>query len=366
MTEHSQGLSQGLRFLLGAAAFVIIVAGMKAAASLLVPFLVSVFLAVIAAPIVFWLRRKGVPAVLAVALVIVAMIGLLVLMGYFVGSSFNRFLTSLPAYEEHLKAKVLDLADWLGSHGVGLSQKTLTDYFDPGAAVGVVATLLTSIGGLLTNTLLMVLTVIFILLEASSFPAKIRSGLENAEVTLQGFQEFAITLNRYVAIKTLVSLTTGAAVAGWNAALGVDYPLLWGLLAFLLNYIPNLGSIIAAIPPILLALLQFGWVTALVLCIGYLVINLVISNLLEPRFLGRGLGLSTLIVFVSLVSWAWVLGPVGMLLSVPLTVTLKIALASSPRTRWIAALLGRPIDDPAASAEVLSEEYEAGRSLEES
>lgn len=364
MTEHAHTLSQGLKFLLGAAAFVAIVAGMKAAAPLLVPFLVSVYLAVIAAPMVFWLRRKGVPAPVAVILVIVTMIGLLTLMGYFVGSSINGFLNSLPVYEEDLKGKVIELANWLGDHGIGLSQKTLTDSFDPGAAMGMAATLITSIGGLITKTFLILLTVIFILLEASSFSAKLRRGLENADVTLSGFQEFAITLNRYVAIKTLVSLATGASVAAWNSAVGIDYPLLWGLLAFLLNYIPNLGSIIAAVPAILLALLQYGWVTALILSVGYLVINLFISNLLEPRFLGRGLGLSTLIVFVSLVSWAWVLGPVGMLLSVPLTVTLKIALASSPRTRWIAVLLGPPISEPAAAADLRAEELEVSRSAE--
>lgn len=361
MTEHPLALSKGLRFLLGAASFVAIVAGMKAAAPLLVPFLVAVFLAVIAAPMVFWLRRQGIPATIAVVLVIILMIGFLTLVGYFVGSSFNGFLNSLPAYEEGLKGKVIDLGNWLGRHGIGLSQKTLTDSFDPGAAMGMAAKLITSIGGLITNTLLILLTVIFILLEASSFPAKIRNGLESAEITLQGFREFAITLNRYVAIKTMVSLATGGSVALWNAAVGIDYPLLWGLLAFLLNYIPNLGSILAAVPAILLALLQYGWVTALVLGIGYLVINLVISNLLEPRFLGRGLGLSTLIVFVSLVSWAWVLGPVGMLLSVPLTVTLKIALASSPRTRWIALLLGPPISEPAGSTDTQPENFEVGR-----
>ncbi|MEJ2078187.1 MAG: AI-2E family transporter [Acidobacteriota bacterium] len=364
MTEHPLALSKGLKFLLGAASFVAIVAGMKAAAPLLVPFLVAVFLAVIAAPMVFWLRRQGVPATIAVSVVIIMMIGFLTLVGYFVGSSINGFVSSLPAYEEGLKVKVLDLANWLGEHGIGLSQKTLTDSFDPGAAMGMAAKLITSIGGLITNALLILLTVIFILLEASSFPAKIRSGLENAEVTLEGFREFAITLNRYVAIKTMVSLATGASVAFWNAAIGIDYPLLWGLLAFLLNYIPNLGSILAAVPAILLALLQYGWVTALILGIGYLVINLVISNLLEPRFLGRGLGLSTLIVFVSLVSWAWVLGPVGMLLSVPLTVTLKIALASSPRTRWIAALLGPPIPEPVGPTDIQSEEFEIGRPTE--
>ena len=119
----------------------------------------------------------------------------------------------------------------------------------------------------------------------------------------------------------------------------VDYPLLWGLLAFLLNYIPNLGSIIAAVPTVLLTLVQLGWSAALIVFAGYSVVNVVIGSFIEPRFMGKGLGLSTLVVFLSLVFWGWVLGPVGMLLSVPLTMTLKIALESSEENRWLAKLL---------------------------
>ncbi len=141
-------------------------------------------------------------------------------------------------------------------------------------------------------------------------------------------------------IKTLVSLATGIAIAIWLGVLGVDYAMLWGLLAFLLNYVPNIGSIIAAIPAVLLALVQLGVGSALLAALGFLVVNAAIGNVIEPRFMGRGLGLSTLVVFLSLVFWGWVLGPVGMLLSVPLTMTVKIALESNEDTRWIAILLG--------------------------
>ncbi|MBA7685918.1 AI-2 transport protein TqsA [subsurface metagenome] len=143
-----------------------------------------------------------------------------------------------------------------------------------------------------------------------------------------------------MAIKTLVSLATGVLVTIWIAIIGVDYPLLWGLLAFALNYVPNIGSIIAAIPVVLLATIQLGIIQAVAVAIGYLAVNLVMGNVIEPRFMGRGLGLSTLVVFLSLIFWGWILGPVGMLLSVPLTITAKIALDSSEETRWIGVLLG--------------------------
>ncbi len=124
------------------------------------------------------------------------------------------------------------------------------------------------------------------------------------------------------------------------AALGVDFPALWGLLAFLLNYVPTIGSFIAAVPALLLALIQLGPLTAAVAGIGFFVINVLMGNVVEPRYMGRGLGLSTLVVFVSLVFWGWMLGPVGMLLSVPLTMTAKIAMEANPSSAWLAVLLG--------------------------
>ena len=186
--------------------------------------------------------------------------------------------------------------------------------------------------------------VIFILLEASSFPDKVRKAFGSGELTLIRFEEFAAKLNRYVAIKTAVSLGTGICVGIWGMITGLDYAILWALLAFLLNYIPNLGSIFAAVPAVLMALIQYGLGRALLVAVGYLVINVVISNILEPRFMGRGLGLSTLAVFSSLVVWAWILGPLGMLLAVPLTMTLKIAFESGSGTHWIGVLLGPPAD----------------------
>jgi len=153
-------------------------------------------------------------------------------------------------------------------------------------------------------------------------------------------------VQRYMAIKTWMSLMTGCVVALWLYIIGVDYPLLWGLLAFLLNYVPNIGSIIAAVPAVLLALIQLGGGSAILAGAGYLVVNMAIGNFLEPRVMGKGLGLSTLVVFISLVFWGWVFGPVGMLLSVPLTMTIKIALDSNEETRWASVLLGSETGPP--------------------
>ena len=145
---------------------------------------------------------------------------------------------------------------------------------------------------------------------------------------------------QYMSLKTVVSVLTGtlAGILVWG--LGVDYPVLWGLLAFFFNYVPNIGSFIAAIPPVLLALIQRDLNCALLMGIGYAAINGIIGNFVEPRMMGKGLGLSTLVVFLSLVFWGWVLGPVGMLLSVPLTMIVKIGLENFEQTRWLAIMLG--------------------------
>ncbi|MCA9434589.1 MAG: AI-2E family transporter, partial [Candidatus Omnitrophica bacterium] len=203
--------------------------------------------------------------------------------------------------------------------------------------------------------MLILLTVIFILAEASSFPRKLREVMTNPDESLPHFARFADNVNRYIGIKTTVSALTGLLVWLSLVLIGVDFPVLWGILAFLLNYVPNIGSIIAAVPPILLAFIQFGTdesilpAQAIGTAVLFLVVNLTVGNVIEPRVMGKGVGLSTLVVFVSLVFWGWVLGPVGMLLSVPLTMTVKIALGSSESTKWLAILLDSDVSEEQAA-----------------
>ncbi len=325
---------------LAAAACVVIIAGMKASTVILVPFLLSAFIAIISAPPMFWLQRKGVPSVLAMLIVVSGALGLVVLIGTLVGQSINDFSQDLPVYQEKIKAQTAALLAYLAKLGVDTQSLALTEIFDPGAAMKLAATVLNSLGNVLTNGFLILMTVIFILLEAASFPHKLQAIKGAPEASLDRWEHFLNDVKQYMAIKTWISLATGVIIAIWATLLGVDYPLLWGLLAFALNYVPNIGSIIAAVPAVLLALVQLGLFKALVLACGYVTVNLVMGNAIEPRFMGKGLGLSTLVVFLSLLFWGWVLGPVGMLLSVPLTITAKIALDSREETRWLAVLLG--------------------------
>jgi predicted PurR-regulated permease PerM len=285
--------------------------------------------------------RKGFPNVLAVISILIGIVAVGLLFASFIGTSLNAFSRALPGYEMRLSEMTVGLVSWLHGLGLDVSREVMNDYLDPGKILKIAMNTLTKIQGLLTNAFLILLTVIFIMLEASAFPQKLQAAFKKPEQSLRRLREFTASVNRYLALKTLFSFATGLLIWIWLSILGVDFPLLWGLLAFLLNYVPNIGSIIAAIPALVLALIQYGMSGVLLLAsLGYIIVNVSIGSIIEPRFMGRGLGLSTLVVFLSLVFWGWVLGPVGMLLSVLLTMIVKIALESNEETRWLAILLG--------------------------
>jgi AI-2 transport protein TqsA len=322
------------------ASIIIVVAGMKAASSILVPFFLAVFIAVICTPPLFWLQRKGVPKVLALVLILVAILVVGLLLGTLIGPSLNRFLNSLPDYQEQLSTHIATLKSWLHEKGVNIPAEEMPRNFDPGWVMSFAGGIFSALSSVLTNAFLILLTVVFILLEAADFPKKLRAVLKSPERSLSTIEKFSQNAKRYLVIKTLISAAEGLAIWVWLLILGVDYPVLWGTLVFLLNYVPNIGSIIAALPAVLFAFVQLGLWSALLATLGFVVVNIVVGNVIEPKLMGKGMSLSTLVVFLSLVFWGWVLGPIGMILSVPMTSLVKIALESYEETRGLAIMLG--------------------------
>ncbi|WP_067664387.1 AI-2E family transporter [Ferrimonas marina] len=325
------------------ASVMVILAGIKAASTVVVPFLLAMFIAIICSPLVKLLTRVKIPRVLAILLVMVVVVLLSVWMGALVGSSVVDFRSQLPEYRAQLTGQLHPLVMFLEQFNIHLSTEQVREQFDPGRIMSLATDILTSLGGLMANTLLIVLAVVFMLLESNGINRKLHYALDDPEMRLQQIDRFLESVNRYLAIKTLVSLATGVFCGLGLYLIGVDYYLLWGLVAFLLNYIPNIGSIIAAVPAVILAFLQFGFGSAAAAAAIYVAANMIMGNLVEPRLMGRTLGLSTLVVFLSLIFWGWLLGSVGMLLSVPLTMIVKIGLESSNSGRWFAVLLeGEP------------------------
>ena len=331
--------------IVSAAAVIVLIYGMQAAKVLLVPFLLAVFLALISVRPMLWMHRHRIPSVVAALLIVILMMLVLVTLGAIVGSSIAEFTAALPAYQARLDTIIDGFIRVLARYfDDGESIETLADLVDPGWAMGMAATLLNGLRDVLTNTFLIMFTLVFMLLEVSSFETKIRAAFGRSSDTFASARAFLANLGRYLGIKTMVSLATGLAAGLSTWWIGLEFPLLWGMLAFLLNYVPTIGSIIAAVPAVLLALVQLGPGEAALTAAAFLAINVLFGNLLEPRIMGYGVGLSPLIVFIGLVFWGWVFGPVGMLLSVPLSMALKLALENDDRTRWMAILVGSERD----------------------
>src|SRR5210317_1317168 len=308
---------------------------------LLVPFLIAAFLALITVRPMLWLQKKRVPSVLAALLIVTMLMLILVVVGAILGTSIADFTAALPTYQARLDELNKQLFEFIVKHlKVDESIESIADMIDPGFAMGLVAGILNGLRDVLTNTFLIIFTMIFILLEAGTAKTKFQAAFGRSADSLQGARDFMQNLGRYLGIKTLVSLATGLCAGLLTWALDLDFPLLWAMFAFLLNYVPTIGSIIAAVPAVLLALIQIGPGAAGATAMGFIGINLVFGNFLEPRLMGYGVGISPLVVFVGLIAWGWIFGPVGMLLSVPLTMTLKMALENDDRTRWVAILLG--------------------------
>lgn len=290
------------------AAIVIILAGIKTASPIIVPFILSAFIAIICNPALNWLTRKRVPQGVAISLIISFVVLAGMWLANLVGKAVNDFSSQLPMYQAQLSQQFGGLSAQLSSYNFPVEINQLTEYFDPGAAMNVVTMILGGFGGVMANLFLILLTVIFMLSEASSMPKKLHVALDDPDMRMAQIDQFLASVNQYLAIKTMVSMATGTIIGLALWMMGLDYWVLWGVLAFLLNYIPNIGSIIAALPAVLLAVVQLGlgWAGGVIAL--YLVTNIVMGNAVEPRFLGRGLGLSTLVVFLSLIFWGWLLG----------------------------------------------------------
>ncbi len=389
---NSSGINQQpknvSRFLINAAAFVIVIAGLKASSELVVPVLISVFLVVICMPPVQWLQKKKLPTWLALLIVITTVWSVTFVIAMITYSSIMDFInTDVEVFQgkienlikipfEELESTTNQNLEQVPVNGLedrpeqNIKQPWLTNVltsldldlediqklpkFISQKALNFLTILLRGFIPILTNSFMIMLTTIFMVLEVAGLPAKLKMLPGLAGGNSKQLEQIVQNVRQYMILKTNMSLVTGILIVVWLKIIGVKYFLVWGLLAFFLNYIPTIGSILAAVPAILIALLGtdaadpealFSLGKGAFTAVGYLLVNIIIGNIIEPKVMGKGLGLSALVVFLSMVFWGWVFGPVGMVLSVPLTTIVKITLNSSDETRWIAILLGPNIDE---------------------
>jgi AI-2 transport protein TqsA len=337
LSSRATSTFQGL---FAAAALVLVIAGLREASTILVPVVFAGFITVLLAPVVSLLRRYGVPVAIAIPLLILALIAVVFLVGSFVGSSLNAFAVAMPRYQEKVLSIVSSLTLWSSRHGIRTNVAKLIASVDTGKVLAIVGNALTQLASLLSYTLLVLLMVVFLLFDAVDLPARLRLALRRPEEELEQVRHVASEIKHYIVLKTYLCLTTSSVTLIVLYVMGVDFAPLWAVLALILGYVPNIGPFVASAPPVLLALLQRG-PGHMMMVLGLLAtLHTVVGNVVEPQLLGRRLGLSSFVVFVSLIIWGWIWGAGGMLLSVPLTMTIKILLENSREWRWLAVLMG--------------------------
>jgi len=326
------------------AALVIIFAGLFQAESIVNPVLMGLFLSIVTAQPIIWLQKKKVP--IGAAILIVLIVEIIVFFGLanVIGNSFSDFSSNVKIYEENLDQMWQSFISFLNDNGIVFSGESVATAFDSKKIIGYTTGALNELGGVMGNAVTIFFLSLFLILEMDTFSLKLKAIAINTSFTLGFLTTITNSIRKYLFIKTLTSLLTGFIIWLCLEIVGVDYAVIWAMVAFLLNFIPNIGSIVAAFPAILFALIQLGLGGAIWTGVIFLLANMIIGNAVEPKMMGKGLGLSTYIVFVALIFWGFILGLVGMFLSVPLTMACKIVFEQNEKTKWMAVLLGNEND----------------------
>ncbi len=326
------------------AAFVIIIAGVLFAKSIINPFLLALFISIICMQPISWLQKKRTPKWLALFIVLLGLVVLFSGFAFLIGGTLSSFSGNVSKYESTLRTISNSYVHFLNGKGFRIPEDQMINLVQPERILEFTASAVNEMVNMMGNAFLIFLIILFILMEFGSFPVKVKAILKGSEESTFYFSIITKKIRHYLGIKTLLCLLVGTLIYAALLIIGVDYPLLWALIAALMSYIPNIGSIIAAIPAVLFALVQLGLGGALWTLGSFLLINNVLGNFIEPKVMGNGLGLSTLVVFLSLLFWGFILGTIGMFLSVPITLTIKIILEHNEKTQWIAILLGTPAE----------------------
>ena len=333
-------LPNSIHLLIGLACLAIAIAGLKLMSPILSPVLLALFVVLIGYPIMMWLQRRGVPYWLAYTLVVLGAIAVVLTFVIFLAISLQQLSNALPVYRDLIDERMAGFNQLLATYNIQIETIFQLEWFNPEnilqlllAAIGYLLSALSDIGFTL-------LVFIYMLASAPSFALRLQHGLADNGPLLHRFSIFGQSISTYLLIKSWLGLMTalGQVILMW--ILGVDFTILWGLLSFLFNFVPNIGFYIALIPAVIVAFIKLGWIKAIVLAVGYTAINNAFDILVAPRYLGKGLDLSIAVTFLAVVVWAWILGPIGAFLALPLTVMVKeLLLETFPETQLLALLL---------------------------
>jgi AI-2 transport protein TqsA len=324
---------------------VLIIAGFMAASSIITTLFFAFVIAVSVTPLMNWLRRRGLPlwlsfsmVALAVAVFVITVFALLIV-------SIHQFVGVLPTYQDRIGDIEDTLSNFLNSHGVDIQRIRDLNTFQPSSMINFMVSLLKQVAASLSNWGFILFLAAFMLIESAVEPAKLQKALHSDSPVPSRILNFTENIRSYIVINAWIGLLCAIINTVVLVLLGVDFAVLWGVFSFLMSFVPMVGFVISVIPPMLLALFEFGLLRALIVLAAYIIINTITDNIVYPRIVGRGLNLSALVVILSVFFWTWVLGPLGAILAVPLTMMVKeLFLDASDETRWLGMLM-EPLSD---------------------
>ncbi len=341
-------MGRGLVLVLGAAAAVITAAGIRAGAEIVAPVMLSLVLTIAVLPLWRWAKGHAWPGWAATLLALVAACAMVLVLVLGTVLAITKLVELLPQYADDAQRLRGDGTDFLTSHGIGSKPaQTAVDQLDPAKLVSALTTLLRGVLGAVGNLFFLV-TLLFFLCTAVPLAGARFATLRAAKPELAGsLSRFITATQRYLVVTALFGAIVGALDSAALWLIGVPLPLVWGFFSFITNFIPNIGFVIGIIPPALLALLDSGWETMLLVIVVYSVLNVTIQTFIQPRFVGNSVGLSAEMTYMSLVVWAFLLGPIGALLAVPMTLLLRaFFIDADPRAAWAAPLIDAQVECP--------------------
>jgi AI-2 transport protein TqsA len=339
MNSKNAELSPVLRLLLGGGGLVLLIAGLRASADILNPFLLALLFAFVFGPTLGWMKQKGLPGPAALLLTLFLILGGGILLLLFLGTAVNSLVDSLPTYQTSAQKQTDSLQSTLSD--IGINSQSILQTFNPSKLLGVIGKILAEVISAGAAAIFMLFILAFMLYETTGMSRRLSQPRLMNNPFIKRFTSFGADIRRYVLVLTWINLLVGLGDTVLLAILGVDYAVLWGLLAWFMGYIPSVGFWLALIPPVILAYAESGPVTALIVFLGYVVINGSVQNIVQPKLMGDQLNLSPLVVIASLFIWTWVLGPVGALIAVPMTLAVQqLVLGSSEGSMWLADLMG--------------------------
>lgn len=339
MNEQTRGFTPLGRLLLSTAGAVAVLAGMRAAASIIGPVLIALIITVAWSPGSDWLRKRGWhPSLAALTGIALGIIGIALFVAL-VWSSLLQLQDNLPGYQPRIEALQELLRRQLSNLPIDTSRLFTTSVFSPSSIVGYALKIVQNVTQTAGNLFLLVLLMAFMMLEAVRYPQKLVEAFSSSPEVIARFAHFSESIRSYVGLNAVFGLAAAFLDTMLLLSLGVDFAILWGVLSFLLSFLPNIGFIIALTPPTLLALIQFGFGRSIAVLAGYIVINFIVDNIVKPRFVGGRLDLSPLVVVISLLFWGWLLGPMGALAAVPLSIGARFLFESFEESRWLAYLM---------------------------